>query len=372
MATPTYLPLELYAGPGNQPGDVRAVTVAVRRRRRDPAVREVVERRDRGGHIGCGFDAGIDDRHADVVPMSTSCTPSVLRSAWESKAARMLLTVDVRLPVSALVVAVTPLVTPLGSWVAPTGASSEMPSTLESSASSARALGESSATVPRRCFLRNRPPRFVRSFRTLSLLSERWRMITRVLLESVAWFRRARSSLLRFSAVPGCDVEGDPEPEASLPNAATGKTAASDITRHASRTTFMMRSNMANGQPSDFRHIRSMHAAMVLVCRRADDNAPSEPAHDCSRVCPILRRTWMQRRAMLSMSAARPSMTGTRPVAEASARRLWQSVARFCVVFQNAGTLPSPSTAGLGRQRYVVPTPRRPRFNGTGLTLGWA
>ena len=54
------------AGAGDQPGDVRAVPVGVRRRHRDGQLtqREVIEGRDRRGQFGGGVDPGIDNGHA--------------------------------------------------------------------------------------------------------------------------------------------------------------------------------------------------------------------------------------------------------------------------------------------------------------------
>src|SRR5258708_997150 len=60
------------AGGGDQPGDVRAVTVVVVRHGRDAAAREIVERVDAFGELQRGTDAGIDDRDAHATALRRS------------------------------------------------------------------------------------------------------------------------------------------------------------------------------------------------------------------------------------------------------------------------------------------------------------
>jgi hypothetical protein len=96
-------------------------------------------------------------------------------------------------------------------------------------------------------------------------------MITRVLPESFAWFRRARSSLLRFPAFPDRDAAPDSvtllEPLAS---AADGNTVVNDSMRHASRRTFICRLTSQTQSRRNFVAFSRIRVGGLLVRRQAE------------------------------------------------------------------------------------------------------
>src|SRR5688500_14214639 len=95
-------------------------------------------------------------------------------------------------------------------------------------------------------------------------------MITRVLPESFAWFRRARSRLLRFPAFPDRDSAPDSvtflEPLAS---ASEGNTVANDSMRHASRRTFICRLTSQTQSRRNFVAFSRIRGGGLLVRRQA-------------------------------------------------------------------------------------------------------
>src|SRR5688572_3169091 len=189
----------------------------------------------------------------------------------------MMLVVELRRLVDVLV---TVCVTPDSSWLGLMGASSEIPRTSESWAISASAAGVSSALIPRRWFFRKRPPRLDICFLTLSPLSERWRMITRVLPESFEGLLSARSSLARcFPEFPEPCPGGE-----SLPSATEGNTVASDSMRHASRRTFMATDNRKQGAVGFSSHLAGLASeGCSRVLARRQNTAAGRGDRECDR-----------------------------------------------------------------------------------------